>query len=101
MPTFIVCIFASRFITIASRNETLNGGASVNTCAVQSALPSMGFGSSGISGIGRHHGIEGFREFSNPRGIVQRGAEADMIDAFYAAFAKADAIADAVFALQE
>ena len=47
--------------------STHSGGAAVNTCAIQSALPSMGFGGSGMSGMGRHHGIEGFREFSNPR----------------------------------
>ena len=82
-------------------DATSSGGAAVNTCAVQSALPSMGFGGSGMSGIGRHHGIEGFREFSNPRGIVERGAEGDMIDAFYAPYAKAGAIADALFAPQE
>ena len=80
---------------------TSSGGAAVNTCAVQSALPSMGFGGSGMSGMGRHHGIEGFREFSNPRGIVERGAEGDLIDAFYAPYAKAGAIADALFAPQE
>ncbi len=68
--------------------ETHSGGASVNTCAVQSALPSMGFGGSGMSGMGRHHGVEGFREFSNPRGVFVRG-EDDHIDAFYAPYAKA------------
>ena len=70
---------------------TTSGGASVNTCAVQSALPSMGFGGSGMSGMGRHHGIEGFREFSNQRGVVVRGT-GDMIDAFYAPYAKAATI---------
>ena len=40
--------------------STTSGGAAVNTCAIQSALPSMGFGGSGMSGMGRHHGIEGF-----------------------------------------
>ena len=68
--------------------DTISGGAAVNTCAVQSALPSMGFGGSGMSGMGRHHGIEGFREFSNQRGVVVRGGGGDMIDAFYAPYAK-------------
>ena len=63
-------------------DETTSGGAAVNTCATQSALPSMGFGGSGMSGMGRHHGIEGFREFSNPRGIFVRG-EGDQIGGFY------------------
>ena len=82
-------------------DETSSGGALVNTCAVQSTLSSMGFDGRRMSGIGHHHGIEGFREFSNPRGIVERGTEEDMIDAFYAPYAKAGAIADAIFAPQE
>lgn len=75
--------------------STHSGGAAVNTCAVQSALPSMGFGGSGMSGMGRHHGIEGFHEFSNPRGLVVRG-EGDLIDAFYAPYAKGAAVVAAV-----
>ena len=54
--------------------RTTSGGACVNTCAVQGAVPGMGFGGIGRSGTGRHHGIEGFREFTNPRGIVRRGS---------------------------
>jgi coniferyl-aldehyde dehydrogenase len=57
--------------------QTTSGGACVNICAVQGALPSLGFGGIGQSGSGRHHGIEGFREFSNPRGVVVRGTGAD------------------------
>ncbi len=68
-----------------------SGGAAVNTCAVQGALPSLGFGGSGMSGMGRHHGVEGFREFSNQRGVVVRG-EGDQIDAFFAPYAKAAAM---------
>jgi coniferyl-aldehyde dehydrogenase len=63
-------------------NATTSGGACVNTCAMQGALPSLGFGGVGNSGQGRHHGIDGFREFSNPRGVFVRG-EGDLIDAFY------------------
>ncbi len=70
---------------------TTSGGAAVNACAVQGALPSLGFGGVGMSGMGRHHGVEGFREFSNPRGVVVRG-EGDQIDAFFAPYAKAAAI---------
>ena len=76
---------------------THSGGVTVNAAALQGALPSMGFGGSGTSGMGRHHGIEGFREFSNQRGIVIRG-EGDMVDAFYAPYAKAAAIVQAVLA---
>ena len=68
--------------------RTASGGVAINTCALLRALPSLGFGGSGMSGMGRHHGVEGFREFSNPRGVFVRG-EGDHIDAFYAPYAKA------------
>jgi coniferyl-aldehyde dehydrogenase len=47
-----------------------------------------------MSGMGRHHGIEGFREFSNPRGVIVRGT-GDIIDAFYAPHSKAAAVVKA------
>jgi coniferyl-aldehyde dehydrogenase len=68
-----------------------SGGAAINACAVQGALPSLAFGGVGTSGMGRHHGLEGFREFSNPRGVVVRGA-GDHFDAFSAPYAKAAAL---------
>jgi coniferyl-aldehyde dehydrogenase len=61
--------------------RTTSGGACVNAAAVHGALPSLPFGGIGQSGSGRHHGIEGFREFSNLRGIFVRG-EGDLIEAF-------------------
>lgn len=75
---------------------TTSGGACVNTCASHAALPSMGFGGIGQSGSGRHHGVEGFREFSNPRGVFVRG-EGDLIEAFLPPYgATAQAVVDAV-----
>lgn len=68
-----------------------SGGAAINACAAQGALPSLAFGGVGTSGMGRHHGFEGFREFSNPRGIVVRGT-GDLFDAFCAPYAKAAAL---------
>ena len=78
-------------------DRTHSGGACINTCAMQGALPSLGFGGSGMSGMGRHHGIEGFREFSNQRGVVIRG-EGDLISAFYSPYAKAAGLVQAVLA---
>ena len=78
--------------------NTSSGGAAVNTCALQGALPSLAFGGVGMSGMGRHHGIEGFREFSNPRGVVVRGT-GDIIDAFYAPHSKAAAVVKAALSL--
>jgi coniferyl-aldehyde dehydrogenase len=72
-------------------DNTNSGGAAINCIAMQGALPSLGFGGSGQSGFGRHHGIEGFREFSNPRGVFTRAEKnEDLIKAFrppYAALA--------------
>jgi coniferyl-aldehyde dehydrogenase len=61
--------------------RTTSGGACVNSAAVHGALASLPFGGIGQSGSGRHHGIEGFREFSNLRGVFVRG-EGDLIEAF-------------------
>jgi len=68
--------------------RTSSGGACVNACALQGALPSLGFGGVGTSGTGRHHGIDGFREFSNPRGVFVRG-ENDLCDLFVPPYASA------------
>ena len=54
--------------------NTQSGGVAVNVIALQAGQPAMGFGGVGASGMGRHHGEEGFREFSNPRGYFERGA---------------------------
>lgn len=78
--------------------RTTSGGACVNSAAVHGALPSLPFGGSGQSGSGRHHGIEGFREFSNLRGVFVRG-EGDLIDTFAPPYGEtAQAVADAAFA---
>ncbi len=61
--------------------QTVSGGAAVNACAIQAGLKSLAFGGVGMSGMGRHHGEAGFREFSNQRGIVVRG-EGPHFDAF-------------------
>ncbi|MGW5102059.1 aldehyde dehydrogenase family protein [Streptomyces sp. NPDC004100] len=73
---------------------TVSGGACVNTCAVQAAVPSLGFGGIGRSGHGRHHGVDGFREFSNPRGIVRRGRD-DLIELMFPPYGDAlDTVVD-------
>jgi coniferyl-aldehyde dehydrogenase len=77
--------------------HTTSGGACVNSAAVHGALPSLPFGGVGQSGSGRHHGIEGFREFSNLRGVFVRG-EGDLIEAFAPPYGPAaQAVADAAF----
>jgi coniferyl-aldehyde dehydrogenase len=77
--------------------RTTSGGACVNSAAVHGALPSLPFGGIGQSGAGRHHGVEGFREFSNLRGVFVRG-EGDLIEAFAPPYGPiAQAVVDAAF----
>lgn len=78
---------------------TNSGGAAINSCAMQGALPSLGFGGSGNSGMGRHHGIEGFREFSNPRGVFTRAKDMkDLIAAFSPPYAlTGEPLAEAIY----
>ena len=78
--------------------RTTSGGACVNCAAVHGALPSLPFGGIGQSGSGRHHGVEGFREFSNLRGVFVRG-EGDLLEAFAPPYGPmAQAVVDAAFA---
>jgi acyl-CoA reductase-like NAD-dependent aldehyde dehydrogenase len=77
--------------------RTTSGGACVNAAAVHGALPSLPFGGIGQSGSGRHHGIEGFREFSNLRAVFVRG-EGDLIEAFAPPYGPvAEAVVGAAF----
>jgi len=77
--------------------RTVSGGACVNCAAVHGALASLPFGGIGQSGSGRHHGADGFREFSNPRAVFVRG-EGDLIEAFSPPYGvTAQAVIDAAF----
>lgn len=53
--------------------STISGGFNVNAGPWWHSMPSMGFGGSGASGIGRHHGYEGFLEFTNMKAVFERG----------------------------
>jgi len=88
-------VFGDDPSTQAVLAHTTSGGAAVNACALQGAVPSLAFGGVGMSGMGRHHGFDGFREFSNPRGVVVRGT-GDHVDAFFAPYAHAAALVQAV-----
>jgi coniferyl-aldehyde dehydrogenase len=65
---------------------TSSGGVSVNCCMMHATLPSVGFGGSGMSGMGYHHGIEGFREYSKLRGVFVRGDQPDIIEMTFAPY---------------
>ncbi|WP_458732894.1 aldehyde dehydrogenase family protein [Sphingobium xenophagum] len=76
--------------------RTTSGGGCVNLSVLHGAIPTLPFGGIGNSGMGRHHGIEGFREFSNPRGLFIRG-DGGAIDAFCPPYRTLDAIVEHAF----
>lgn len=53
--------------------STISGGFNVNAGPWWHSMPSLGFGGSGASGMGRHHGYEGFLEFTNMKAVFERG----------------------------
>jgi len=53
-------------------NNTRAGGTCINHNAIHFFNLNLGFGGSNNSGIGRGHGDEGFKAFTNPRGIMQQ-----------------------------
>jgi coniferyl-aldehyde dehydrogenase len=55
-------------------SRTTSGGACVNSVAVHAAIPSLPFGGIGNSGMGYHHGYEGFLTFSHARSVFERGS---------------------------
>ncbi|CCW20080.1 Aldehyde dehydrogenase [Sphingobium indicum BiD32] len=62
--------------------RTISGGVTVNGAALNGVCPSLGFGGIGASGMGRHHGIEGFREFSNNRAVYFRSEQDNLASIF-------------------
>ena len=52
--------------------KTSSGGAVRNDVIAHFMQHELPFGGVGNSGTGRYHGIEGFRRFSNPRGVYEQ-----------------------------
>lgn len=52
--------------------NTRAGGGCINHCAVHYYNTNLPFGGSNNSGIGKAHGFEGFKSFSNARGILKQ-----------------------------
>lgn len=53
-------------------DNTRAGGTCINQNGIQFFNLNLGFGGSNNSGIGKSHGDEGFKAFSNPRGIMHQ-----------------------------
>jgi len=53
-------------------SRTVSGGVTLNDVVFHVTVEDMPFGGVGESGFGVYHGIEGFREFSNARGIFRQ-----------------------------
>ena len=51
--------------------NTSAGTTGINTCVIQYGQHNLPFGGVNNSGIGRAHGAEGFREFSNQRSVIR------------------------------
>ena len=51
---------------------TASGGVTVNDCMLHVAQASLPFGGVGPSGMGRYHGVEGFRTFSQVRPVYRQ-----------------------------
>jgi aldehyde dehydrogenase (NAD+) len=56
-------------------DHTRAGSSAVNNIAVQATVPTLPFGGSNHSGIGRVNGRAGFREMSNGRGVVEEALD--------------------------
>ncbi|MET0341526.1 MAG: aldehyde dehydrogenase family protein [Polyangiales bacterium] len=54
--------------------RTVSGGVAINTVAAHAGVPTLPFGGIGNSGMGAHHGHEGFLTFSHARAVYQRGS---------------------------
>lgn len=62
--------------------ETRGGGVCVNECALQFFNPNLPFGGHNASGMGKYHGVSGFREFSNSRSVARQHSPAPTTDVF-------------------
>lgn len=66
-------IFSNKEVSINKfLDQSFSGGVTVNDVLINVANCKLPFGGAGKSGIGSYHGIEGFKEFSNQRAVMNR-----------------------------
>ena len=95
-PLAVYLYTYDKLLTEDILRRTTSGGACVNAALFHASIVSLPFGGSGNSGMGRHHGVEGFREFSNPRGVLMRSDGPDGLEAFNPPYRVLEAIAASV-----
>ncbi|MBT2516786.1 coniferyl aldehyde dehydrogenase [Streptomyces sp. ISL-90] len=75
-------------------NRTTSGNVTINGTIMHVGQDDLPFGGVGESGMGKYHGIEGFRTLSHPKGIYVQGRW-NSINLLHAPFGKrADALLD-------
>lgn len=55
----------------AISHRTTSGGITINDCVWHGAHESLPFGGVGNSGMGRYHGVDGFKEFSHHKPVLK------------------------------
>jgi aldehyde dehydrogenase (NAD+) len=77
-------LFTDRDATVDTiLTETSAGSTCVNEGFVHFVNPSLPFGGTGESGIGRGHGRRGFQAFSNERAVLRRRYGSDWLRPLY------------------
>jgi hypothetical protein len=57
----------------AAVDRTTSGNVTINGTLMHVAQDDLPFGGVGASGMGKYHGIEGFRTLSHPKGVHTQG----------------------------
>lgn len=63
--------------------NTSAGGTCINDTMIHQAHPNLPFGGVNNSGLGKSHGIWGFREFSNERAVVRQYLKKGLVGLMY------------------
>ncbi len=69
-PLAMYIFSQNEYITRRLLDNTSSGGVCINETIYHIASPELPFGGVGYSGMGKYHGIWGFRELSNARSIL-------------------------------
>jgi coniferyl-aldehyde dehydrogenase len=63
-------------------NSTIAGGVTINDLLLHATVEDLPFGGIGPSGMGRYHGVHGFREFSHAKGIYRQSRWKAVVEFF-------------------